>query len=64
MKKKLGLLLATLMVLNTASIASFAMESPLKKYSLYDDVFAVPQPADDGTGRERAMGEYYDNSRG
>ncbi len=64
MKKKLGLLLATLMVLNTASIASFAMESPLKKYSLYDDVFAVPQPADDGTGRERAMGEYYDNSLG
>ncbi|MBR6301124.1 tetratricopeptide repeat protein [bacterium] len=64
MKKKLGLLLATLMVLNTVSTAVFAIESPLKKYSLYDDVFAVPPPADDGTGRERAMGEYYDNSLG
>ena len=64
MKRKLGLLLATLMVLNTVSTAAFAFESPLKKYSLYDDVFAVPQPVDDGTGRERAMGEYYDNSLG
>ena len=64
MKRKLGLLLATLMVLNTVSMSAMAFESPLKKYSLYDDVFAVPPPADDGTGRERAMGEYYDNSLG
>ena len=64
MKKKFGLLLATLMVLNTVSTGVFAFESPLKKYSLYDDVFAVPQQPDDGTGRERAMGEYYDNSLG
>ena len=40
MKKKLGLLLAALIVMNTASL-SYAFESPLKKYSLYDDVMNV-----------------------
>lgn len=64
MKKKLGLLLAAVMVFSAIPMVGFAFESPLKKYSLYDDVFAVPQQADDGTGRERAMGEFYENSLG
>lgn len=64
MKKNLSLLLAAMMVLNTLSVTAFAFESPLKKYNLYDDVMGVPQQADDGTGRERGMGDYYNESLG
>ncbi len=63
MKKKLGLLLAALIVMNTASL-SYAFESPLKKYSLYDDVMNVPQSSNGNDERERVMGEYYNNSLG
>lgn len=61
MKKKIGLLLATVMVLNVVSSAAFAWESPLKKYSLMDDVMGNSGSVDDGS-RERGMGEFYDNS--
>ena len=63
MKKKLGLMLASAIVLNTLSIASFAWTSPLKKYNLYNDVTSGGniQVNDD---RERAMGDYYNNSLG
>lgn len=60
MKKKIGLLIAVVMVLNTVSSAAFAAwENPLKKYNLYDDVMG--NSVDDGT-RERAMDEFNANS--
>lgn len=60
MKKKIGLLLSVVMVLNTVSSAAFAaFENPLKKYNLYDDVMS--NSTDDGT-RERVMDEYNRNS--
>lgn len=59
MKKKLGLLLAAVMVFNTISTAAFAWESPLKKYNLYDDVTGGGSGNDE---RERVMDEYNANS--
>ena len=59
MKKKLGLLLAAVMVFNTISTAAFAWESPLKKYNLYDDVTGGGSANDE---RERVMDEYNANS--
>lgn len=64
MKKKLSLLLAALVVLNTVSATAFAWENPLKKYNLYDDVAGYSNQEDDGTGRERGMGDYYSESLG
>ncbi len=60
MKKKLGLLLAAVMVFNTVSSAAFAWESPLKKYNLYDDVTGGGS-VNDGS-RERVMDDYNANS--
>lgn len=60
MKKKIGLLLAVVMVLNTVSSAAFAAwENPLKKYNLYEDVMGGS--VDDGS-RERVMDEFNSNS--
>lgn len=59
MKKKLGLLLAAVMVFNTVSSAAFAWESPLKKYNLYDDVTGGGSANDE---RERVMEDYNANS--
>ncbi len=59
MKKKLGLLLAAVMVFNTISTAAFAWESPLKKYNLYDDVTGGGSANDE---REHVMDEYNANS--
>ena len=57
MKKKLGLLLAAVMVLNTVSTAVFAWENPLTKYNLYDDTHPV-----NNSERENVMSDYYSNS--
>lgn len=59
MKKKLGLLLAAVMVFNTLSSAAFAWENPLKKYNLYDDVTGGGSANDE---RERVMEDYNANS--
>lgn len=37
MKKKIGLLLAAVMVLNTVSSMAFGFTNPLKSYNLYED---------------------------
>lgn len=62
MKKRLGLFLAVLMALNVIPTAAFAWESPLKKYNLYDDVMGVKSNNPANAERERAMGDFYDNS--
>ncbi|MDE6138685.1 MAG: hypothetical protein K2F57_04365 [Candidatus Gastranaerophilales bacterium] len=59
MKKKLGLLLAAVMVFNTISSAAFAWENPLKSYNLYDDVTGGGSANDE---RERVMDDYNANS--
>ena len=61
MKKRLGLFLATLMVLSAIPTTAFAWENPLKKYNLYDDVMSAPQD-NAATERERATEEFYNNS--
>ena len=61
MKKKIGLLLATVMVLNTMSAVAFAeWKSPLSKYNLYEDTHPTAATSDDS--REQVMGEFYSNS--
>lgn len=60
MKKKLGLLLASIVVMSTLCSMSFASTSPLEKYNLYDDVMGgggTPEPE-----RERATSDFYSNS--
>ncbi len=60
MKKKIGLLLATMMVLNTISPVAFAAwKNPLSNYNLYEDTH--PKAGDDNT-REQVMDEFYSNS--
>lgn len=60
MKKKIGLLLAVVMVMNTVATSAFAAwQNPLKKYNLYDDVMG--NSVDDGS-RERVMDEFNSNS--
>lgn len=62
MKKKIGLLLAAVMVLNTVSSMAYGFTNPLKNYNLYEDTHPTTK-ADDGTGdTERALGEFYSNS--
>lgn len=61
MKKKIGLLLATIMVLNTTSPVVFAAwKNPLSNYNLYEDTHPTAT-VDDGS-REQAMDEFYSNS--
>ena len=62
MKKKIGLLLATVMVLNTAiASTAYGWSNPLKDYNLYADTH---QSSDDESAMERdnVMSEYYSNS--
>ena len=61
MKKKIGLLLATVMVLNTVSSMAFGFTNPLKNYNLYEDTHSSV-PVDGDGERERVMDEYYSNS--
>ncbi|MBQ8668768.1 tetratricopeptide repeat protein [bacterium] len=63
MKKKIGLLLATVMVLNTMSSVALAegWKSPLSNYNLYEDTHPTEAVDDE---RERVMDEYYQNSLG
>ncbi|MBD5402875.1 hypothetical protein HDR58_08785 [bacterium] len=60
MKKKFGLLLATVMVLNTMSAMAFEFKNPLKEYNLYDDTH--PTVSDDNYEREKVMDEFNANS--
>lgn len=61
MKKKIGLLLATMMVLNTISPVAFAAwKNPLSNYNLYEDTH--PKSVDDDGTREQVMDEFYSNS--
>lgn len=61
MKKKIGLLLATVMVLNAVSPLAFAeWKNPLKNYNLYEDTH--PTNVEEDTSREKVMGDFYENS--
>lgn len=61
MKKNFGLLLATVMVLNTVSSMAFGFTNPLKSYNLYEDTH--PSSSDSGNGNtEKGMTEFYENS--
>lgn len=62
MKKKIGLLLATIMVLNTAVVSTaYGWTNPLKNYNLYEDTH--PSSNDESAmERDNVMSEYYSNS--
>lgn len=62
MKKKIGLLLATVMVLNTAiASTAYGWTNPLKNYNLYEDTH--PSSNDESAmERDNVMSEYYSNS--
>ncbi len=62
MKKKIGLLLATVMVLNTAiASTAYGWTNPLKNYNLYEDTH--PSSNDESAmERDNVMNEYYSNS--
>lgn len=60
MKKKIGLLLATVMVLNTVSSMAYGFTNPLKNYNLYEDTHPTNSSSDGST--EKVMDEYYSNS--
>lgn len=59
MKKKIGLLVATIMVLNTVSSVTYGWDNPLKNYNLYEDTHPTNSQSSD---REQAMSEFYSNS--
>lgn len=61
MKKKIGLLLATVMVLNTVSTVVYGFTNPLKSYNLYEDT-RPSNPEVDNSSRETVMDEFYSNS--
>lgn len=62
MKKKIVLLLATVMVLNTAiASTAYGWTNPLKNYNLYEDTH--PSSNDESAmERDNVMSEYYSNS--
>lgn len=61
MKKKIGLLLATVMVMNTVSPMTFAAwKNPLTNYNLYEDTH--PSAATSNDSNEQVMGDFYSNS--
>lgn len=62
MKKKIGLLLATVMVLNTAiASTAYGWTNPLKNYNLYEDTHPSSNDAS-AMERDNVMSEYYSNS--
>ena len=61
MKKKIGLLLAAVMVLNTVSSMAFGFTNPLKSYNLYEDTHPTNNNSNDSS-TERGMEEFYSNS--
>ncbi len=61
MKKKFGLLLATVMVLNTVSSMAYGFTNPLKSYNLYEDTHPSSSNTEN-SDRERGMSEFYENS--
>lgn len=58
MKRRLGLLLATAMVVSTMATVAYGWTNPLKNYNLYDDV--NPQSNDE---REQVMSDYINQNR-
>lgn len=60
MKKKIGLLLATVMVLNTVSSVAYGFTNPLKNYNLYDDTH--PESGTQNSSTERGMSDFYSDS--
>ncbi len=63
MKKKFGLLLATVMVLNTVSSMAYGFTNPLKNYNLYEDTHPSSSSSGDSE-TENGMAEFYQNSLG
>lgn len=61
MKKRFGLLLATIMVLNTVSSIAYGFTNPLKSYNLYDDTHPSSSDSED-SDTEKGMSEFYENS--
>ena len=59
MKKKIGLLVATIIVLNTVSSVTYGWQNPLKNYNLYEDTHPTNAQSEE---REQAMSEFYSNS--
>ena len=62
MKKKIGLLLASAMVLGTVTSTAYGFVNPLKSYNLYEDTHPSNAIVEDDGTRERVMDEYYANS--
>lgn len=60
MKKKLGLLLSTVMVFNLSIPSVLAWENPLSKYNLYEDTHVKQANPE----RETVMSDFYQNSVG
>lgn len=59
MKKKIGLLVAAIIVLNTASSVTYGWQNPLKNYNLYEDTHPTNAQSEE---KEQAMSEFYSNS--
>ncbi len=59
MKKKIGLLVAAIMVLNTVSSVTYGWQNPLKNYNLYEDTHPTNTQSEE---KEQAMSEFYSNS--
>lgn len=59
MKKKIGLLVTTIMVLNTVSSVTYGWQNPLKNYNLYEDTHPTNAQSEE---KEQAMSEFYSNS--
>ncbi len=59
MKKKIGLLVVAIMVLNTVSSVTYGWQNPLKNYNLYEDTHPTNAQSEE---KEQAMSEFYSNS--